>query len=175
MPHDTYDVLANSCYGTFAFPSEFVLTVFTQFPPTSEIGANLFPFVKETLHILTPADEPDASWNRYYVIQGIRPLSGAYQCILADLYIRNGPGFKRFAEAYPFFATADMISYHTLNNFAAYEWRTNVDIIKLAYEANIIGKEFGSSLLRIEKIPIHCGFHIINDAGKEEVVCDFPV
>lgn len=175
MSTDTYDVLINGCYGHFAFPAEFVETVFLRFPPDSHVGSKLFPRAKEPLHLITPAEEPDLEWKKYYVIQGVVPLSGNYQCILADLFVRHGSGFHRFAEAYPFFATADMTTYFYLRDFTAYEWRTNTTVINAAREANIIGNQRGDSLLQIAKVPIHCGFHIVSDIGREEAVIDFPV
>ena len=175
MIHTTYKVLANSCFGRFAFPSEFVAKIFAQFPPSSSIGAKLFPRLSDTQYILTPTGEPNTSWNRYYVIQEIEPLTGEYQRVLADLYVRAGAGFHRFTGAYPFFATADMTTYYSLQDFSAYDWRTNTDIIRAALSSDLIGREFGSSLLRLVEVPIDCGFHIVNDAGREEVVVDFPV
>jgi hypothetical protein len=173
--NDCYEVLANSCFGQFAFPREVVEAVFTQFPPSSSVGAKLFPRMRAPLHILGPMDEPDLSWDKYYVIQSVEPLTGAYQIVCADLYVCHGAGFHRFAEAYPFFATADMSTYYSLQEFSAYEWRTNKDIIQIVRDADLIDREVEGSLIRVERVPIRCRFHIISDAGNEEVVVDFPV
>jgi hypothetical protein len=88
-------------------------------------------------------------------------------------YVRTG--FHRFAEAYPFFITEDTQVYHSLQDFSAYEWRTNKEIIQIVRDAGLIDSGRGGSLTRVERVPIRCGFHIINDAGTEEVVVDFPV
>ncbi len=168
MRGESYEVLANSCYGIFALPSEFVATLFAQFPPNSNVGAKLFPRIKEPLNIITPADTPHSEWSKYYVIHDIEPLTGEYQRVIAHQHVQHDSRFH-------YFATADMTTYYSLQNFTAYEWRTSVEILKAILETDIIGKEFGESLLRVEKVPIQCGFHIINDAGKEEVVIDFPV
>ena len=171
---DTYDVLINSCFGRFSFPPEFVAKVFMMFPPESVVGCRLFPPFYN-LHILTPTENPDPSWEKYYVIQSVEPLTGEFQVISADMYVRFGAGYHKFAECAPFFVTRDMATYYSLRDFNAYDWRTNHAIIRLACAKGIIGKECGSALLRIERVPIHCGFHIINDDGKEELVVDFPV
>jgi hypothetical protein len=173
--NDCYEVLANSGFGLFAFPRDVVEAVFARFPPSSSVGAKLFPHVRAPLHILGPMDEPDLAWDQYYVIQSVEPLTESYQIVCADMYVRYGAGFNRFREAYPFFVTEDMQVYHSLQDFSAYEWRTNKEIIQFVRDAGLIDREIGGSLTRVERVPIRCGFHIISNAGDEEVVVDFPV
>jgi hypothetical protein len=175
MTTETYGVLLNSCYGSFGFPHEFVVKVFALFPPHTEIGARLFPQINSQRHIIGPSVQPAQSWTNYHVIQAVEPLTGSYQLVSADMFVRFGSGYHKFVEAEPFFATADMTTYYSLRDFNAYDWRTNAEILRLACTEGIIGKEHGSALLRVERVPIHCGFHIINDSGKEELVIDFPV
>ena len=171
---ETYEVLVNSCFGRFSFPPKFVSKVFMLFPPDSSVGRRLFPLFCN-LHILTPAEVPDSSWEKYYVIQSVEPLTGGFQIVSADMYVRFGAGYHKFAECAPFFVSRDMSTYYSLRDFNAYDWRTNPEIIRLAQCEGIIGKEYGSALLRIEQVPIQCGFHIVNDDGNETLVVDFPV
>lgn len=175
MTAETYEVLLNSCYGSFGFPYVFVAKVFARFPPHTEIGARLFPKINPQRHVICPTEEPCPSWTNYHVIQAVEPLTGSYQLVSADMFVRFGSGYHKFIENEPLLATADMTTYYSLRDFTAYDWRTNADILRLAKVEEIIGAEYGSSLLRVERVPIHCGFHIVNDAGKEELVVDFPV
>jgi hypothetical protein len=172
MSHETYEVLVNSCFGRFSFPPEVVAKVFVRFPPDSVIGRRLFPPCRD-LHILTPAETPDPSWDKYYVIQSVEPLTGDFQMISANMYVRFGSGYHKFVECAPFFVSRDMATYYSLRDFNAYDWRTNSEILRLS--RGIIGKEYDGALLRVERVPIHCGFHIVNDDGNEELVIDFPV
>ena len=167
MSPTTYDVLLNSCAGKFAFPIEVVSKVFTLFPPTSVIGSRLFPRCKSNdFHIITPAETPSETWTTYYVIHSVEPLTGEYQLVSTDA--RVGSGYHKFA-------TVDMTTYYSLSEFNVYDWRTNTEIIRLAHEYDILETTIGDSLLRVERVPIHCGFHIINRNGNEEIVIDFPV
>ena len=63
----------------------------------------------------------------------------------------------------------------TLNNWTKEEYDTLLSQCHKHSYLYIIGKEIGGTLLRVECVPIHCGFHILNNNGNEEVVIDFPV
>lgn len=165
---DTYDVLYNTCYGGFDFPTEFIEKVFKAYPPNTELGKKIWKS-EDIACFIPPDNQVPTDRKSYYKITEYEPFcDGFWRTVCTMTY----DGSQRYeCNSY---ITDKTNYYHLSCSQFRRVWRTSPEIIQMARQDGFIGKDLHGTYLAVAKVPVGYEYSIREYDGMETVFAKCP-